>query len=210
MRFVITIGWNSMTRPTVKIIYAPNIRSSFCYSLYLSSYSKSQEAETNILSKPRHFYVFDLISTVLWPRQLGFFLGFLVLLFSWGLFHVICLWLISLPPSHSSTLFNSLLRSKYFLNFIMMIIIILLLPSFSHQLMLSNSKSPQVSWTLFCILADINNAVIWIVLILPLYYYFIPWEFFTPANADGLSLKFEWQQGSSSLQDFSQCSGRSQ
>ena len=26
------------------------------------------------------------------------------------------------------------------------------------------------------------------------FYYFIPWEFFTPALADGLSLKFEWQQ----------------
>ena len=31
MGFVIPIGWNYMTRPTVKIIYAPNIRSSFCY-----------------------------------------------------------------------------------------------------------------------------------------------------------------------------------
>ena len=35
-------------------------------------------------------------------------------------------------------------------------------------------------------------------------------EFFTSANADGLSLEFEWQQVSSSLQDSSQCSGRSQ
>ena len=31
MGFVILIGWKYMTRPTVKIIYVPNIRSSFCY-----------------------------------------------------------------------------------------------------------------------------------------------------------------------------------
>ena len=35
-------------------------------------------------------------------------------------------------------------------------------------------------------------------------------EFFTSALADGLSLEFEWQQVSSSLQDSSQYSGRSQ
>ena len=36
-----------------------------------------------------------------------------------------------------------------------------------------------------------------------------PIEFFAPALADGLSLEFEWQQVSSSLQDSSQYSGRS-
>ena len=35
-------------------------------------------------------------------------------------------------------------------------------------------------------------------------------EFLTSANADGLSLEFEWQQVSLSLQDSSQYSGRSQ
>ena len=35
-------------------------------------------------------------------------------------------------------------------------------------------------------------------------------EFITSALADGLSLEFEWQQVSSSLQDSSQYSGRSQ
>ena len=35
-------------------------------------------------------------------------------------------------------------------------------------------------------------------------------EFFTSALADGLSLEYEWQQVSSSLQDSSQYSGRSQ
>ena len=35
-------------------------------------------------------------------------------------------------------------------------------------------------------------------------------EFFTSALADGLSLEFEWHQVSSSLQDSSQYSGRSQ
>ena len=35
-------------------------------------------------------------------------------------------------------------------------------------------------------------------------------EFFTSALADGLTLEFEWQQVSSSLQDSSQYYGRSQ
>ena len=35
-------------------------------------------------------------------------------------------------------------------------------------------------------------------------------EVFTSALADGLSLEIEWQQVSSSLQDFSQYSGRLQ
>ena len=35
-------------------------------------------------------------------------------------------------------------------------------------------------------------------------------EFFTSASADSLSLEFEWQQFSSSLQDFSRYSGCSQ
>ena len=39
---------------------------------------------------------------------------------------------------------------------------------------------------------------------------FNPWEFFTSAKADGLSLESEWQQVSSSLQDSSQYSGQSQ
>ena len=54
------------------------------------------------------------------------------------------------------------------------IIIILLFVSFSHQRLLvvfywglSNSKSPQVSRTLLSILADLNNAVFWMVSILP-------------------------------------------
>ena len=36
------------------------------------------------------------------------------------------------------------------------------------------------------------------------------WESFTSALADGLLLEFEWQQVSSSPQDSSQYSGRSQ
>ena len=41
-------------------------------------------------------------------------------------------------------------------------------------------------------------------------YIIIHSEFFTSALADGLSLEFEWQQVSSSLQDSSQYSDRSQ
>ena len=39
------------------------------------------------------------------------------------------------------------------------------------------------------------------------HYYFTPWEFFTSVLADGLSLKFEWQQVSLFLRDSSQYSG---
>ena len=42
------------------------------------------------------------------------------------------------------------------------------------------------------------------------HYYFTLLEFFTSVLADGFSLEFEWQQISSSLQDSSQNSGRSQ
>ena len=37
-----------------------------------------------------------------------------------------------------------------------------------------------------------------------------PWEFFTSVLADGFSVEFEWQQASSSFQDSSQYSVRSQ
>ena len=37
-----------------------------------------------------------------------------------------------------------------------------------------------------------------------------PWELLTSVLADGLSLEFEWQEISSSLQDSSKYSGRSQ
>ena len=109
-----------------------------------------------------------------------------------------------------------------------------------------DSKSPQVSRTLFSILAVLNNGVVWMVFTrpptsnssrpfnnplvtvpkasMPIVYmsppysivFSIPeqgptlWEFFTSVLADGLSLKFEWQQVSTSLQDYSQYSGRSQ
>ena len=43
-----------------------------------------------------------------------------------------------------------------------------------------------------------------------IYYYVTPWEFFTSALADGLSVELEWQQISSRLLDSSQYSGRSQ
>ena len=47
-------------------------------------------------------------------------------------------------------------------------------------------------------------------LLLLLLLLFTPWEFFTSLLSDGLSLKFERQQVSSSLQDSSHYSGRSQ
>ena len=61
------------------------------------------------------------------------------------------------------------------LNFLDIIIIIILFESFSHQrwlmvlhLGMSNSKSPQVSRILPSILADLNNAVVWMVCTRPL------------------------------------------
>ena len=47
-------------------------------------------------------------------------------------------------------------------------------------------------------------------LLLSLLLFVFFWEFFTLALADGFSLEFEWQQVSSSLQDSSQYSSRSQ
>ena len=52
--------------------------------------------------------------------------------------------------------------------------------------------------------------MLFLLLLLLLLLLFTPWEFFTSALADGLSLEFEWQQVSSKLQDSSQYSGRSQ
>ena len=49
-----------------------------------------------------------------------------------------------------------------------------------------------------------------LLLLLLLLLFVLFWEFLTPALADGLSLEFELQQVSSSLQDSSQYSGRSQ
>ena len=54
----------------------------------------------------------------------------------------------------------------------------------------------DASWFhLFC---DLDRLLLWLL------------EFFTSALADGLSLEFEWQQVSSSLQESSQYSGHSQ
>ena len=73
---------------------------------------------------------------------------------------------------------------------------------------LSDSKSPQVSWTLLRILANRNNAVVWTVYTRPVIIIIIiiiySSEFLTSALVDGFSLDSEWQQVSSSLKDSSQ------
>ena len=53
---------------------------------------------------------------------------------------------------------------------------------------------------------DCTECTIIIIIIIIIYSF----EFFTSALADGLSVELEWQQVSSSLQDSSQYSGRSQ
>ena len=78
---------------------------------------------------------------------------------------------------------------------------------------LNDGKSPQVSRTRLRILAVLNNVVVWMVSTHPPtsnYYYYYSLEFFSSALVDGFSLESEWQQVSSSLQDSSQDSGRSQ
>ena len=67
----------------------------------------------------------------------------------------------------------------------------------------SDSKSSQVSRTLLSILAVLSNAVIWLVSTHPptfiIIIIIIPCQFYTPAEADGISLDSEWQQVSSGL-----------
>ena len=71
-----------------------------------------------------------------------------------------------------------------------------------------------ISITIFsCSLAFSNSCLFLFSLIFSLWsagtvLLFTPLEFFTSVLADGLSLEFEWQQVSSSLQDSSQYSGR--
>ena len=78
--------------------------------------------------------------------------------------------------------FNSLARSRYLSFFSLSFI----------QWSARTAKSTNLQ-VLFFLLMIINSL-----------------EFFTSALADRLSLEFEWQKVSSSLQDFSQYSGRSQ
>ena len=86
---------------------------------------------------------------------------------------------------------------------------------------LGDSKCPEVSMTLLSILAVLNNAIVWMVSTRPptskssspfnnrlfTVPVPIPWDFYTSALTDGLSLKFKWQQISSSHRDSSEYSG---
>ena len=86
------------------------------------------------------------------------------------------------------------------------------------HLSLNDSKSLQVPRTFLSILADLNNAVVWMVSTRPHFSVLqslsnpiiIIIESFTSELADGLSLDSELQQVSSSLLVSSQYSGRSQ
>ena len=74
---------------------------------------------------------------------------------------------------------------------------------------MSDSKSPQVSRTRLRILAVLSNAVVWIVSVRPpiiiiviiIIIIIIPWEFFIPTLANGLSPEFDRQQASSGIQN---------
>ena len=68
----------------------------------------------------------------------------------------------------------------------------------------SDGKSPQISRTLLSILADLNNAVVWMVSTRPIIIIIIySLELFISALANGFSLESECQQVFSSLQDSS-------
>ena len=57
---------------------------------------------------------------------------------------------------------------------------------------------------------SIFSSSIWVIIIIIIIIIIMSFKFFTSALADGFSLKSEWQQVSSSLQDCSQYSDRSQ
>ena len=88
--------------------------------------------------------------------------------------------------------FNSLTRSRY-LSFFSL--------SFKFILWSAGTAKSTILQILFFFLLIIMRSIIIIIIILLL------WVFFTPSLADGLILDFEWQQVSSSLQDFSLYSG---
>ena len=56
---------------------------------------------------------------------------------------------------------------------------------------------------------NLEAFIIIIIIMIVIIIIVTPWEFFTPALADVLSLEFEWQQVSLSLQDSFQSSDRS-
>ena len=93
--------------------------------------------------------------------------------------------------------FNSLARLRYY-------------PSF-HILSVLFCGQPGQQSRQFCKFSSfcwlLLGLVFWPRLLLS---WFTPWEFFTSVLADGFSLESEWQEISSSLQDSSQYSGRSQ
>ena len=80
----------------------------------------------------------------------------------------------------------------------------------SEMLFISRLKRPWSCFpSYFCFLVIVIVISI-IITIITLIIIVTPWKCFTSANADGLSLEFEWQQVSSSLQESSQHSGWSQ
>ena len=154
----------------------------FVLLLFLASFSRQRKLmvfhwKLSDSKSPRVFRTFlsilvDLGNVVAWivsarPR----FPTFSVPLSSlWRSFWVHQLLLVSRPISCSIVFWSSLARSKY-----------LSLFSFSlvyyywywcklivFNLNISDSKSPQASWTLLSILPDLNKAVVWMVSTCPL------------------------------------------
>ena len=78
-----------------------------------------------------------------------------------------------------------------------------------HLLFFGQSSIFVMIWLVVVVLLLLLLIII-IIIIIVIIIIVYSLEFFTSALADGLSLEFEWQQVSSSLQDSSQYSGRSQ
>ena len=117
------------------------------------------------------------------------------------------------PTSNSSRPFNNPLVTVPKAPITIGIIVTFIFHSFfgslarSRYLSLFSHSFSFIAWSAGT--AKLTILQIFFFLLMIIIIIIIPWEFFTSANADGLSLKFKWRHVSSSLQDSSQYSGRS-
>ena len=118
----------------------------------------------------------------------------------------VVVWMVSTrsPTSNSSSPFSNALVPVPNAPITIGIIVTCMFHSFFNSLARSRylSFSHSFSFILWSV-GTAKSTIIIIIIITPL-------EFFTSVLADGFSLEFEWQQVSSSLQDSSRDSGRSQ
>ena len=127
-------------------------------------------------------------------------------------------WMVSmrLPVSKSSSPFNNPLVTVPKVPITMGIIVTFMFHSFFFNSLGRARYSFILLFTFsqfysgVCQDSRVHNFASSLFYLLLLLLLFTPWEFFISVLADVLSLEFEWQQVSSSLQDSSHYSGRSQ